>query len=234
MANPRQKKKLRSSLNKVRRKPKSKKQLLANSIIAANWDKSETLAQNYRRLGLTRRLNKNTGGVEKKVSDLANGAEIEASGLEIGGTGRSVQLEVGEARIERDPVTGKIVKVIDQGIARANPLGDALNALDSDSEEDFEGFDQHGHHQHSRGVVTNGAKTETVRQLESEASRPEKKYKRKMPEGERAFVRELVEKYGDDFGAMARDMKINYMQRSEGDLKRRVKRWREDGGSVDG
>ena len=227
MANPRQKKKNRSSIAKVRRKPKSKKQLLQHSIIAANWDKSETLAQNYKRLGLTRRLNKNTGGVEKKVSDL--GAEEGPSGLEIGGTGKTAQLEVGEARIERDSVTGKIVRVIDETVVKANPLNDSLNDLDSESDEEM-AYDQHGHS--ANGKISTAANTPVVAQLQQEAAKPEKKYKRKQPEGEKAFVRELMETYGDDYAAMARDMKINYMQRSEGDLKRRVKKWREDGGAI--
>jgi nucleolar protein 16 len=227
MANPRQKKKNRSGIAKVRRKPKSKKQLLQNSIIAANWDKSETLAQNYKRLGLTRRLNKNTGGVEKKVSDL--GADEGPSGLEIGGTGKTAQLEIGEARIERDPVTGKIVRVLDETVVKANPLNDPLNDLDSESDEDM-AYDKHGHP--TNGTIPKAPNTAVVAQLQQEAAKPEKKYKRKQPEGEKAFVKELVEKYGDDYAAMARDMKINYMQRSEGDLKRRIRKWREDGGEV--
>jgi nucleolar protein 16 len=232
MANPRQKKKARSGIAKARRKPKSKKQLLNNSIIAANWDKSETLAQNYKRLGLTRRLNKNTGGVEKKVSDL--GVENVPSRLEIGSTGKTAQLEVGEAEIERDPTTGKIVRVLDDTAVKANPLNDPLNQFDSEHEEsDVEvGFDQHG--QPAYGILAKPASTAVVAQLENEARRPEKKYKHKQSEGEKAFIAELVMKYGADYAAMARDMKINYMQRSEGDLKRRVKKWREDGGEVGG
>ena len=229
MANPRQKKKARSSLSKVKRKPKSKKQLLSNTIIAANWDKSETLAQNYKRLGLTRRLNKNTGGVEKKASDV--GVDEVGSGLEIGGTGKTTQLDLSEARIERDPSTGRIVRVLDDGNGKANPLGDPLNDLDSDSETSDVNmaFDQHSS---TNGGVVKTANTAVVAELEREAARPENKYKRRMPEGEKAFVAELVEKYGDDYEAMQRDVKINYMQRSAGDLKRRVGKWRGEGGEV--
>lgn len=72
-----------------------------------------------------------------------------------------------------------------------------------------------------------------MRQLEEQASRPAPKYKRKQPDGEVQFVEELVRKYGDDYGKMARDIKINYMQRSEGDLKKRIKKWREAGGTID-
>ena len=70
-----QKKKNRSGVQKVRQKPKSKKKILTNPIIAANWDKTQSLAQNYKRLGLTAKLNKTTGGVERKVSDVLREAE---------------------------------------------------------------------------------------------------------------------------------------------------------------
>jgi nucleolar protein 16 len=70
--------------------------------------------------------------------------------------------------------------------------------------------------------------------LEARASMPAKKYKRKQTENEVAFIEELVKKYGDDVGKMTRDIKINYMQRSEGDLKKRIKIWREAGGKIAG
>ncbi|KAK3711173.1 Ribosome biogenesis protein Nop16 [Vermiconidia calcicola] len=229
-----QKHKNRSSISKATRKPKSKKKLLHHPIIAANWDSSKTLAQNYKLLGLTAKLNNSTGGVEKKIADIE--AEDEGGdGLWIDGSRRKKgkgQIEVKEARIERDPETGAIVRIVDEETVRANPLNDPLNDLDTESEDEreFEGFDQHAGN--GQPFSTHGTTTAVVEQLQNEASRPVPKYKRKQPEGERMFVEALVRKYGDDYGRMARDMEINYMQRSEGDLKRRVKRWREGGGIV--
>ncbi|KFY06322.1 hypothetical protein V491_08708, partial [Pseudogymnoascus sp. VKM F-3775] len=64
-----QKKKNRSSIPKVKHKPKSKRvNPLGNAIIAANWDSKQTLTQNYNRLGLASRLNAATGGTEKKIA----------------------------------------------------------------------------------------------------------------------------------------------------------------------
>ncbi|KAH9842268.1 Ribosome biogenesis protein Nop16 [Teratosphaeria destructans] len=232
-----QKKKNRSGIQKVRQKPKSKKNLLLNPIIAANWDKSQTLEQNYKRIGLTAKLNKHTGGVERKADDVRRAREEAAEGkgkddpLAIASSSlrRPQTFQVQEAKIERDPATGRILRVIDDGAKRANPLNDPLAELDSeDSDEEVD--------QHPDTFATSqsgSGMTDVVRKLEQEASRPVKKYKFKQTEGERAFVEELVRKYGDDNAAMARDIKINYMQRSEGDLKRRVKKWREAGGSVD-
>src|SRR6202000_2984701 len=109
-------------------------------IIAANWDKSQTLAQNYRRLGLTAKLNKTPGGVEKKVSDVEQHDE---DGLRIeGSNGLHGKIELKEAKIERDPKTGRILKVLGGDDVKPNPLNDPLNALDSDSDDGE--FDQHG------------------------------------------------------------------------------------------
>ncbi|KAK0310742.1 Ribosome biogenesis protein Nop16 [Friedmanniomyces endolithicus] len=235
-----QKKKNRSGVSKAVRKPRSKKLHLQNPIISANWDKTQTLEQNYKRLGLTSKLNKNTGGVERKAEDVQR-ARDEAAGesvkqkddvLAIGAMRRPREIQVQEARIERDPETGRILRVIGDGQGRANPLNDPLNELDSEDDDEMgDGMGQHASHI-TAYAAGDDTRTEVVRRLEFEASRPKATHKPMQSENERAFVVELVAKYGDDYGAMTRDMKINYMQRSAGDLKRRVKKWRESGGMV--
>ena len=225
-----QKRKNRSSTAKVRRKPKSKKKILSNHIIAENWDKSQTLAQNYRRLGLTERLNSVTGGVERKA-----GEDRKDDPLSIEGKRRKANevIELREAKITRDPKTGAILSVLGGDEGRPNPLNDPLNSLDSESDDEVEDrYDQHGSVRPYAATGTTQATTEVVERLEDEASRPAAKYRRKQTEGEIAFIEELVRKHGDDYHAMSRDMKVNYMQRSEGDLKKRIKKWREGGGKV--
>lgn len=236
-----QKKKNKSGISKARPKPKSKKRLLQHPIIAANWDKTQTLSQNYKRLGLTSRLNKSTGGVEKNGSDVAAMREM-AEGDEVGDIGvdelvvakrrKAEKVEVREARIEREEGTGRILRVVDEMAGKANPLNDLLNDLDSESDE-ADRVDQHATHTSTNHDRQTQHSSDVVRKLEQEAARPVHKYKPKQSENERAFVAELVAKYGEDYSKMARDVKINYMQRSEGDLKRRVKRWREGGGKLE-
>lgn len=235
-----QKKKMRSGIQKTKQKPKSKKRILSNPVIAANWDKSQTLTQNYQRLGLAAKLNKHTGGTERKAGD---GEQMQSKdGLVISGKKPQEAVELGEVRIRRDPETGAILEVLDGSEQKANPLDDPLNDLDSDDSEEMEQesaswarlANQHGniaedqYTEHGNGATT----TDVVKQLEARASRPAAKHRRKMTENERAFVGELVKKHGDDYGRMHRDMKINYMQRSEGDIRKRVARWREEGGMV--
>ncbi len=240
-----QKHKNRSSINKVKRKPKSKKRILSNHIIAENWDQSQTLAQNYKRLGLAARLNKTTGGIEKTAADLDSGREEQDVGVAnrsrkqhglviAGGSRKAAQtLDLREIGVERDAKTGQILRVLDSASARANPLHDPLNDLDSDSEvSDREMFDQHGNAVDTSTLTVSQSRTAVVERLQREASKPVVKYKHKQSEGEREFVEALLEKYGEDYGKMARDMKINYMQRSEADLKRRIRKWKESGGKL--
>jgi nucleolar protein 16 len=190
---------------------------------------------------LTARLNKNTGGIEKKVSDIlpveSNDRYSLRDTLNITSSSkRGQKIDLSEAKIERDPETGKILRVIDEKLPKANPLNDPLNELESDSEDDtgiFSLRNQHDAVVKKPSSAHSTAVTDTVKQLEAEASRPVTKYKRKQPDGEREFIEDLVRKYGDDIGKMAQDTKINYMQRSEGDLKKRIKRWRENGGSIE-
>ncbi|KAF2214972.1 hypothetical protein CERZMDRAFT_82854 [Cercospora zeae-maydis SCOH1-5] len=246
-----QKRKNRSGVSKVRQKPKSKKRVLNNPIIAANWDKSLTLAQNYKKLGLTVKLNKSTGGTEKKLSDLkqrqSDDNEEEWQGIDdidplnITSTSsrKKQQIDLAEAKIERDPETGAILRIIEQDLPKQNPLNDPLAEFDSDSEDEGAAvaeedlvFNLRNQHANTGAKGSAAAKTDTVRALEEQASRPAAKYKRRQPEGEVQFIEELVRKYGEDYGKMARDMKINYMQRSEGDLRKRIKKWKEAGGKI--
>ena len=43
---------------------------------------------------------------------------------------------------------------------------------------------------------------------------------------EREWIERLVGKWGDDWGGMFRDRKLNPHQQTEGDLKRRVEIWK--------
>lgn len=175
--------------------------------------------------------------MERKAKDLVEGT-LRDDPLSIvavsrkGGVGE-IQLE--EAKIERDHDTGAILRVIEDGKpSRPNPLNDPLNGLDDSEDDEQSTLNQHASNLQSATARwgTTKAKTDVVRALEEQASRAMTKYKPKQSDGERGFVQELVEKYGDDYAKMARDIKINYMQRSEGDIKRRVRRWREAGRTV--
>jgi nucleolar protein 16 len=219
-----QKKKNRSSNAKIKMKPKSKRiNPLGNSIIAANWNQSETLTQNYRRLGLASRLNAATGGIEK----LRPGNESKTSTINKLAIANAFPTTIAptEAKVERDPETGKILRVI-HASSRPNPLNDPLN---SDSEDDgdenaeeFEGFDGEERPEQN----------EIVKKLEEQASRIPEKKERSQSEREKEWIERLVGRWGEDYARMARDRKLNPMQQTEKDISRRVQKWKAKGGSI--
>ncbi|EFQ27961.1 ribosome biogenesis protein Nop16 [Colletotrichum graminicola] len=214
-----QKKKRRSGRQKVKMPNRPKKLLnpLGNDIIAKNWNKKETLTQNYRRLGLTARLKAPTGGVEKRLSQLESSSSS-AKPRDPLAIASAEEAVFEEARVERD-ADGKIVKIHYGSDRRSNPLNDPLNALESDAEDGGEEEEEEGW-----GGIDDESRPEVIRLLEKEAARPTVKKPRHMSQQEREWLERLVARHGDDVAAMARDRKLNPMQQTEGDIARRIKR----------
>ncbi|ORY08996.1 nucleolar protein 16 [Clohesyomyces aquaticus] len=229
-----QKKKNKSSIPKRRQNPKSKKKILANPIIAANWNQKETLSQNYRRLGLTARLNHATGGTEKTIALLGlNDAKSSRSDAASTSTAHALNIvsrapepasnEVEEVELELDPTTGELVVKEDPNAEKKkpNPLNDPLNeVLDNEGEaEEWNGFAM---------VPDNelGGENPVIRQLEEAARNGVHKQPRKQSKREEEWIERLVNKYGDDYARMVWDRKLNPYQQSEGDLRRRIKKWK--------
>jgi len=220
-----QKRKNRSSIPKKRQKPKSKKQLLHNPIIAANWNSKETPSQNYRRLGLVSKLNKSTGGKEKTAANLPDPDESSDDGLQddplaINPARQAQRSTTDEVIIERDSHTGAILRVVNS--ATSNPLNDSLNELDEASAIDFNSLGRLPKRQPGQD-----RNTDVTRQLEQYAANGVKRKPRDQSGREEEWIGRLVDKHGDDYRAMFWDKKLNVFQQSEGDIKRRVRRWRE-------
>ncbi|RAL14300.1 nucleolar protein 16 [Aspergillus homomorphus CBS 101889] len=234
MTNVRQKRKNRSGLPKAKAKRtgllkngRKKINVLGNAIIAENWNRELTLTQNYRNLGLVHRLNAPTGGSEKRRTKDGIEREREDS-LHIKSSATAVAQKnaANEIRVERDPETGKILRVIsnDDEIEvagrkhkRNNPLNDPLNDLSDNEEEDEPNAQQ------------KNADSDIVRQLEFQADQESRKVAAKKPrhqsKREEEWILRLVEKHGDNYAAMARDRRLNPMQQTAGDLKRRIAKW---------
>lgn len=222
-----QKRKNRSSRPTIRQPNRRRKALnpSGSALIAKNWNKKETLSQNYRRLGLVAKLGHSAGGVEPRDSPLGGGVEEEKSknsGLAKykDAYGKIVTGRVySEARVERDPDTGRIVRIVREGEpgGKKNPLNDPLSRFDEDSEaegEEWEGIDEE--EESKRPAV--------IRQLEKEANAPREKIVRHQSEREVEWLEKLVAKHGDDTSAMARDLKLNPMQQTASDIRRRLKK----------
>lgn len=125
---------------------------------------------------------------------------------------RKMDVEVGDVKVVRDE-EGRIVNVLREGKGEGVRWGEPLN----DNEEDGSGEGDEEGERYAGGIIP---------QLE-EASRLEKKPRpRKQSQREGEWIAQLVEKWGDDVVGMARDRRLNPMQQSQGDLRRRVREWR--------
>ncbi|KAI9664875.1 MAG: Nucleolar protein 16 [Bathelium mastoideum] len=218
MGRVRQKRKNRSSLPKIRQRRKSNRPIIPHPEIAQEWNHKETVSMNYARLGLSAKLNQVSGGSEKHKSSRTSGLDHTRDTTFNIKSRQPTELVPSEARVERDPKTGKILRITDQGQSqKLNPLNDPLNEVEDRESEDVSGLD----------AGSAGVDTRLVQQLKHRASLGERKNKRKQSAREAAWVEALVNKHGDDYDKMVWDKQLNPMQQSMGDIKRRVQHWRE-------
>ncbi|KAF8454745.1 ribosome biogenesis protein Nop16, partial [Terfezia claveryi] len=188
-----QKKKNRSSIPRHtrRRNPRIHKiKSFGNEIIAQNWNKNETLQQNYKRLGLAVKLNKPTGGVEKSLSSSTSTTTPAAAGAfppSVSLTAPQCPIAPGEARIERD-ADGNIVNIIYGATAK---------------------------------LVSTNSKPRLCSRMGTRENRQQKFGREKQ------WIERLVERYGEDYRKMSWDRKLNPHQQSEGDIRKRVVKWRQ-------
>lgn len=122
-----------------------------------------------------------------------------------------------EARVERDPETGKIIRVIHPA-SKPNPLNDPLNSDDEDEEMTDESEEK--------------PKNEIIALLEEQARSGKEKKDRTQSDREREWIERLVEKHADDYQRMMRDRKLNPMQQTAADIKKRVEKWKANGGEI--
>lgn len=155
-------------------------------------------------------MNAATGGTEKLASTNNSRSDRLAINNAIPTT-----FAANEARVERDPETGKILRVIHAKKETANPLNDPMN---TDDEEEFAGFEDAPS---SHGIV---------RELEEQAKMEAEKKPRKQSQREQEWISRLVQAYGDNYVKMSRDRKLNPMQQTAADIGRRVSIWKAAGG----
>lgn len=97
---------------------------------------------------------------------------------------------------------------------RSNPLDDPLENLGDDGV----------------GEIPASLSSTIVKALQSQVLDEEEKLKRKKPrhqsQREQEWLAQLYEKYADDVPAMVRDKRLNRMQQTEGDIRRRLNTWK--------
>lgn len=179
-------------------------------------DQLLTLEQNYRRLGLTSKLNARTGGIETLASHVLNltgSSPCHQDRLTVVSK-LPITLAPAEARVERDAKSGAILRVIRASVERFNPLNDPLNDVLDGARDNPQ-----------MNYVSGGI----IKELEEQASLEIQQRPRRQSQREEEWIENLVEKYGDNYSRMTRDRKLNPYQQREGDLRRRVERWTKKG-----
>lgn len=207
MGSVRQRRKNRATVRKATRRNKDQQRKVdpaANPIIAAHWDKTLTMAQNYKKLGLTVKLGTPAGGVEKSIESpvFKHALGIQQQNTQV--PDEELQphdIPAGEARIIRDS-EGEVLKVI---YGTKTTLDDDMTLTEQPKTQ---------------------PKTEVVRQLEEYATTRHSVKERNQSTREEVWLEALYDKYGDEYEKMKWDKKLNLYQQSAGDLKRRILKWK--------
>lgn len=169
-------------------------------------------------MGLVAKLGTTAGGIDKRVA--AAGATPEGVrdpfSVRRGAPGAVPPGAVREARLERDG-EGRVVRVVHLGRER-NPLGDLLGVFDK---EEGEPRDEWAGIEDRDG---DEGRPEVLRLLEKEAGVRTERVVRHQSTREAEWLGRLVGKYGADVEAMAMDMKMNPMQQTAADVRKRLKK----------
>lgn len=129
-------------------------------------------------------------------------------------------------KVERD-AEGNIVKVL----RRENPLNDPLNDI-SDCDDDDDDDEGTQRMTGKEGKSDNEEReVKVVDLLEQQASVPTESHKRHQSAREREWLERLLAKHGDDVAAMSRDLKLNPMQQTVGEIKKKLKVYRQESGN---
>lgn len=210
-----------------------------NVFFLINRDKSLSLSQNYARLGLTAKLNAPTGGVEKKPQNETGQPAARPDPLAIIPTSaRQVAQKPQTAQVERDPETGKILRLI-QAEEQAETSEEDSSAIATSIRKTRKPLEDPL--TSSRKPFTKSQPTSAtgiIPALEAEASHEasliaNRKRPRTQSEREQAWLARLIEHRGDDVRAMFRDRNLNPMQNTEADIKRRLTKFRKNVGTED-
>lgn len=203
MTSVRKRKMKRSSVSRNTRRLKDKQrkvEIRSNPLIASKWDHSLTIQQNYKKLGLRAKLGNISGGIEKKpetLTEIREKLKTRPNVSEVESTSDPDKIPEGEARLIRDPETNEVKEII------------------------------YGRMKIEHSENTEDRDNEVIRELEEQGRKYASiKLERKPSERENEWLKNLYEKYGDDYEKMKWDKKLNVFQQSAGDLRKRITKWK--------
>ncbi|KAJ6618358.1 ribosome biogenesis protein Nop16 [Mycena sp. CBHHK59/15] len=243
MANPRQRRKARSSSHRpvsharhAKRNLKKTPPIRGPQILSERWDKRKTVRQNYAALGLIHTLNPSaSGGVEPmEATGLSEESPMDLMAASTSSQTNSARpLPKGHGRIIRDE-NGNILRI-------------ELAEEDEEMAEDEKDMEQVGAEvdpkimqkwvtglgggEKGKGVGGDGNVVEALERISSShggtttlSAAISGAGPRHGSSGEVAYLQRLVDKHGSDVEQMARDRKLNAEQRTVGQLSRSLKR----------
>ncbi|KAI9633332.1 ribosomal large subunit biogenesis-related protein [Dioszegia hungarica] len=231
MANPRQRSKSKShksnqpSLNQKRRlhqKLRRKPDMNGPGVLQESWDKKKTVFQNYAALGLLPNIplppRSSSRSYKASLPFLpphlrpttgAGAGSAFADEPETSASAAPPKSRAGYGRIVRDEEGNVIDIIIDQEPEHeVQPEGET--GMEVEDEEE-------GGERRVEG------KTDVVRSLEALAATSAPVI-RHPSTSEHVWLGQLVQKYGDDSDAMARDLKLNVWQKTAGEIRRMIKK----------
>ena len=215
MANPRQRRKARSgstmkpSLNAKRQMKKKLARaptVHGADILKDSYDPKLTLRQNYAKLGLIPSLDvrPDTGGVEPTSTSTTTTTTTNSTA--------EAPVRKGMARIIRDD-DGNIIDIIEPSTEdEVTPWGKPLPSSIADSDD-----------VDTLMPAKKQTETQVLARLQTLADRAAP-IERHTSTQEAQWLSDLVVKHGEDVEAMAKDLKLNVWQKTQGEIKRAIRK----------
>ncbi|KAJ6606509.1 ribosome biogenesis protein Nop16 [Mycena vulgaris] len=243
MANPRQRKKSRSSSHKpvsharhAKRNLKKIPPIRGPAILSERWDKRKTVRQNYAALGLIHTLNPSASGGVEPIETTGHLQDLPVPSTS-SQTTAAPPIPKGHGRIVRD-AEGNVLRI---ELAEEDEEMPEDNGREKDMEELGPEVDSSvlqkwvtglGGGEKGKGPGGNGNVVEALERICSTNHNTTTTLSaaisgagpRHASGGEVAYLQRLVDTHGSDIEQMARDRKLNPEQRTMGQLSRSLKR----------
>ncbi|KAI3633263.1 hypothetical protein MIR68_008801 [Amoeboaphelidium protococcarum] len=183
------------------------------------WSNHMTVEQNYDKIGLRVRVNGITGGIDS--DKLMNGyapRDVETSGQldeivsDLDGVDRQ-KLSAIRAQIARQQKTG----VYSEGKIVRDADGNIVGIEEGHDDDDDKQMESSGQGQETK---RDNSYAEAIL-LGAQKQAPAVRW---ASEGQLQFIQECVNKYGEDYTAMAKDLKLNCYQYSPAQIERKIKK----------
>ncbi|KAJ3129634.1 Nucleolar protein 16 [Nowakowskiella sp. JEL0407] len=205
MARPRQRRKVKNVSQKVTRKQRNPNNISfagAPALVQKHWNKKLTLRENYAKMGLLASLDGTAGGEENPLVNrtMSELAELEQA---VEDNDDDVDMESSDEDDEEFPLEN-VVKY------PTSNIGSKVQSIT-----------RPGRKVPKLNIKKVSGKSEIIKELE-EMAKNEVKLERRASENEQRWMTDLINKYGEDYDAMTRDLKLNPYQLTKSQLKKKI------------